>query len=87
MVMDKLFQNGELYIKEKNEPQIAPLQTEFRNAGINYFALQELNISPNHFHLPDRTSWVPFLLARRCILLAPGNRTSVNVEPCIVKYL
>jgi hypothetical protein len=32
MVMDKLFQNGELYIKEKNEPQIAPLQTEFRNA-------------------------------------------------------
>lgn len=32
MVMDKLFQNGELYIKENNEPQIAPLQTEFRNA-------------------------------------------------------
>jgi hypothetical protein len=32
MVMDKLFQIGELYIKEKNEPQIAPLQTEFRNA-------------------------------------------------------
>ena len=40
----------------------------------NHFALQELNISQNHFHLPDRTSWVLFSLA-------PGNRTTVNVEP------
>ena len=54
--------------------------------NFNYFALQELNISPNHFHLPDRTSWVPFLLARRRISLAPGNRTTVNVEPCIVGH-
>jgi hypothetical protein len=40
-----------------------------------------LNISQNHFHLPDRTSWVSFSLARRRISLAPGNRTTVNVEP------
>jgi hypothetical protein len=30
---------------------------------INHFALQELNISQNHFHLLDRTSWVSFSLA------------------------
>jgi hypothetical protein len=46
--------------------------------NINHFALQELNISQNHFHLPDRTSWVSFSLA-------PGNRTTVNVEPCTTK--
>ena len=39
-------------------------------------------MSQNHFHLPDRTSWVPFSLARRRISLAPCNRTTVNVEPC-----
>ena len=43
-----------------------------------------MNISQNHFHLPDRTSWVPFSLARRRISLAPGNRTTVNVEPCTI---
>jgi hypothetical protein len=39
-----------------------------------------------HFHLPDRTSWVPLSLARRRISLAPCNRTTVNVEHCIVMY-
>jgi hypothetical protein len=43
-----------------------------------------LNISQNYFHLPDRTSWVPFSVARRRISLAPGNRTTINVEPCYV---
>ena len=32
MVIDKLFQKGEIYIKENNESQIVLLQTEFRNA-------------------------------------------------------
>ena len=44
-------------------------------------------MSQNHFHLPDRTSWVLFSLARRRISLAPGNRTTVNVEPCYVKCM
>jgi hypothetical protein len=39
----------------------------------------ELNISQHHFHLPDRTSWVLFSLA-------PGNRTTVNVEPWSVPH-
>jgi hypothetical protein len=39
-------------------------------------------MSQNHFHLPDRTGWVPFSLARRRISLVPGNRTTVNVELC-----
>jgi len=34
--------------------------------------------------LPDRTSWVPFSLAQRRISLAPGNRTTVNVEPWFI---
>ena len=41
--------------------------------------------SQYHFHLPDRTSWVPFSLARRRISLAPGNRTTVNVKPCLFR--
>ena len=62
---------------------------KIKQNGVKYtiHALQELNISPNHFHLPDRTSWVPFLLAQRRISLAPGNRTTVNVKPCIVMFL
>ena len=57
---------------------------KIKQNGVKYtiHALQELNISPNHFHLPDRTSWVPFLLGQRRISLAPGNRTTVNVKPC-----
>jgi hypothetical protein len=31
-------------------------------------------MSQNHFHLPDRTSWVPFSLA-------PGNRTTLMSNP------
>ena len=41
-----------------------------------------MNISQNHFHLPDWTSWVSFSLAQRRISLAPGNQTTVNVELC-----
>jgi hypothetical protein len=52
----------------------------------NHFALQELNISQNNFHLSHRASWVPFSLARRCISLAPGNRATVNVEPCWYQF-
>jgi hypothetical protein len=39
------------------------------------------------FHLPDRTSWVPFSLAQRRISLAPGNQTTVNVELWLSKMI
>jgi hypothetical protein len=42
--------------------------------GAKFFALQELDISQNNFHLPLRASWVPFSLAL-------GNRATVDVEP------
>jgi hypothetical protein len=50
-----------------------------RCININHFALQELNISQNNFHLPLWASWVPFSLARRLISLAPGNRATFAV--------
>ena len=43
---------------------------------------QKRRTSNQKFYLPDRTSLPRVSLARMEILLAPGNRATVNVCPC-----
>ena len=38
-------------------------------------------------HLPNRASAADYPLARGPFLLAPGERASVNVEPCVKCHL